>query len=73
MSTIGLSSWAVDLKDVGAVYPFQGLEVPMVIAGIAFWIIWHLLQLRAESANYEKERKKYGDPEHIRHAIDRDH
>ena len=24
MSTNGMTSWAVDLKDVGAIYPFQG-------------------------------------------------
>ena len=27
MSTNGLTSWAVDLKDIGAIYPFQGWEV----------------------------------------------
>ena len=27
MSTNGMTSWAVDLKDVGAIYPFQGWEV----------------------------------------------
>ena len=27
MSTNGLTSWAVDLKDIGAIYPFQGSEV----------------------------------------------
>ena len=31
MSTNGMTSWAVDLKDVGAIYPFQGWEVLMVI------------------------------------------
>ena len=46
MSTNGMSSWAVDLKDVGAIYPFQGAEVLMVLIGFAFWIIWHVVQLR---------------------------
>lgn len=49
MSTIGYSSWAVDLKDVGAIYPFQGWEVPMALAGIAFWVVWHIWQIRYES------------------------
>ena len=31
MSTNGMTSWAVDLKDVGAIYPFQGWEVAMVM------------------------------------------
>ena len=42
MSTNGMTSWAVDLKDVGAIYPFQGWEVVMVILGLAFWIGWHI-------------------------------
>lgn len=51
MSTIGYESWAVDLKDVGAIYPFQGYELPMVLAAVAFWIIWHIWQIRFESAD----------------------
>ena len=31
MSTNGMTSWAVDLKDVGAIYPFQGSETVLVI------------------------------------------
>ena len=33
MSTNGMTSWAVDLKDVGAIYPFQGSETLLVIIG----------------------------------------
>ena len=33
MSTNGMESWAVDLKDVSAIYPFQGTEVILVILG----------------------------------------
>ena len=42
MSTNGLTSWAVDLKDIGAIYPFQGWEVLLVILGFAFWIGWRI-------------------------------
>ena len=48
MSTNGMTSWAVDLKDVGAIYPFQGTEVLLVILGFVFWIGWHVIQLRQE-------------------------
>ncbi len=56
MSTIGYSSWAVDLKDVGAIYPFQGYENVMVLIGVAFWILWHIWQLRYESAEINATR-----------------
>ena len=36
MYTIGYESWAVDMADVGAAYPFQGWEVPMVVVGVIF-------------------------------------
>ena len=41
MSTIGYSSWAVDLADVGAIYPFQGWELTMTILCVIFWLGWH--------------------------------
>jgi hypothetical protein len=55
MSTIGIGSWAVDLKDVGAIYPFQGAEVAMVVLGLAFWIGWHIVQMRQESEEIAEE------------------
>ncbi len=62
-STNGMTSWAVDLADVAAIYPFQGTEIPMVIAGFAFWIIWHVLQFRAEKTelSHEMDADQSGD------------
>jgi hypothetical protein len=70
MSTIGYSSWAVDLKDVGAIYPFQGFEVPMALAGIAFWVIWHIWQIRFENADLNATRID-ADARKANEAIDR--
>lgn len=71
MSTNGLTSWAVDLKDVGAIYPFQGTEVLMVILGFAFWIGWHILQLRQEEAEIKSEMEADQRGEEARDLIDR--
>jgi hypothetical protein len=57
MSTNGMTSWAVDLKDVGAIYPFQGYEVLMAIAGLIFWVGWHVIQMRQEDAEIAAEMK----------------
>lgn len=51
MSTTGITTWAVDLKDIGAIYPFQGTEVLMVVLGLAFWIGWHVIQMKQEATD----------------------
>lgn len=64
MSTIGYENWAVDLAEVGAVYPFQGWEVLMTILGVIFWIGWHRIQFVRESAHLNKA-KTMGDREKV--------
>jgi hypothetical protein len=71
MSTNGLESWAVDLKDVGAIYPFQGAEVVMVIIGLAFWIGWHVVQIRQENAEIAEDMAADRSGDDTRKAIDR--
>ncbi len=70
MSTIGYESWAVDMADVGAMYPFQGAEVPMVIIGVVFWLGWHISQARRETAHFE-EVAKMSDPEKVAKMLER--
>lgn len=64
MSTIGYESWAVNLAEVGAVYPFQGYEILMTILGVAFWIGWHRIQFVRESEHLE-EAQSMPDTEKI--------
>jgi hypothetical protein len=71
MSTNGLTSWAVDLKDIGAIYPFQGWEVLMVILGLIFWIGWHILQTRQESDEIASNLAADRSGDATRAAIDR--
>ncbi|MCT4555251.1 MAG: hypothetical protein N4A53_11220 [Pelagimonas sp.] len=71
MSTIGYESWAVDLADVGAIYPFQGSEVLMVIIGVAFWIGWHRIQFVREGQHLEEARKQAVDHEKIQESVER--
>lgn len=71
MSTNGMTSWAVDLANVGAIYPFQGSEVLLVIVGFAFWIGWHILQTRQETAEFNKDLNADPRGEETKKAIDR--
>lgn len=70
MSTIGYSDWAVDLADVGAIYPFQGWELAMTIAGVIFWLAWHRAQFKVETRELEAVSAVH-DKDKIKSAIDR--
>jgi DUF2075 family protein len=65
MSTIGYQSWAVDLAEVGAIYPFQGYEVLMTVVGVIFWLGWHWIQFRNENEELKKNSKSMTDPKTI--------
>ena len=61
MSTIGYENWAADLAEAGAIYPFQGGEVLMVVVGAALWIGWHVEQIRRENRELDEIRRKPPD------------
>ena len=65
-----MTSWAVDLKDVAAVYPWQGLEVILVLVAIAAWILWHIVQIRQENRDFDEDIRLYGSSESIKKALD---
>ena len=64
------STWAVDLKDVGAVYPWAGWELIMVLVAIALWILWHIIQINQENREFAEDIKKYGSKDSIKKALD---
>ncbi|EFO29901.1 conserved hypothetical protein [Roseibium sp. TrichSKD4] len=71
MSTIGYENWAVDLANVGAMYPFQGLEMPMVIAGVIFWLAWHRIQFVEEGKHLEQAKKRALDHKRVQESVER--
>jgi hypothetical protein len=70
MSTTGVTTWAVDLKDVGAIYPFQGTETLLLILGLAVWLGWHVWSIRWEKAYHREKIAKYGDAETLRKSLE---
>ncbi|MBL4890921.1 MAG: hypothetical protein JKX91_03665 [Rhizobiaceae bacterium] len=71
MSTNGMTSWAVDLKDIAEIYPFPGTEVMLYVAGLVFWIGWHVLQLRGEATEVSHEMDADQSGDKARAAIER--
>ncbi|MEZ5775333.1 MAG: hypothetical protein R3D33_11720 [Hyphomicrobiaceae bacterium] len=71
MSTNGMTNWAVDLANIGGIYPFQGSEFVLAIAGIAFWIIWHIIQIRQENADIQHDLDANASGKRSTELIDR--
>jgi len=60
MST-GLETWQGNLNEVVELYPFVGTEMMLAIAGIASWIIWHLVQIKMENTVLAEEEAVFQD------------
>ena len=67
MSTGLVDNW-VNIDTFGAVYPFVGTEMLLTIAGFAFWIGWHVWQLKKENAEFKQDIEninKQGGPGNV--------
>ncbi len=40
MATGPVDNW-LNIDTFGAIYPFVGTEMMLVVVGFAFWLIWH--------------------------------
>ena len=69
MSTGNFENWAGTITDIGPMYPFVGTETIWFIAGLAFWIWWHIIQTKRENKTYEEEVKRYGGSESLRRIV----
>ena len=65
-----MESWAVDMKDVGAIYPMQGLEWLLALVLLGAWIGWHVWQFAYQRKRYDEEVARYGNAEEIERAMD---
>ena len=54
MSTGLVDNW-LNTDTFGAIYPFVGTEVLLTVVGFAFWMGWHILQIRKESAEFARD------------------
>jgi hypothetical protein len=54
MSTGLVDNW-LNIDTFGPIYPFVGSEMFMAVVGIAFWIGWHIWQLKKENAEFKAD------------------
>ncbi len=54
MATGLVDNW-LNADTFGAIYPFVGTEGLLAVVGIAFWIGWHIIQIKKESAEFKED------------------
>ncbi len=66
MSTTAVETWAgADLSQIGPIYPMVGFEMILFIAGLAFWLLFHVLQARIEQKEFERDEELARSPERL--------
>ena len=70
MSTGDFANWDGDLTQLGAIYPFVGSEMLLVILAIIFWIGWHILQIRAENRQLDDEARQLKQGNNLQKAVE---
>ena len=69
MATTEVTSWAVDLSTLGPIYPFVGSEMLWFLLGLAFWIGFHVWQMRAENRALREDVSRLRTPADIEAAL----
>lgn len=70
MSTGNFANWDGDLTLIGPLYPFVGSEMFLVIIAVIFWVVWHILQIRAENKQLEDEARLLRQGNNLQKAVE---
>ena len=58
MSTGSFENWAGNIADIGPIYPFVGAEWLFVLIGVAYWIVWHVRQIKSENQSLADQEQR---------------
>ncbi len=72
MSTGNFENWAGNISEIGAVYPFVGSETYLAIAGVVFWLWWHVKQAKMENEENKSSIEKWGGKEALLRRIEKE-
>ena len=71
MSTTPVETWVgADLSQIGPIYPMVGTEFILLIIGVAFWLWFHIAQLRIEKREMEADEAAARSPERLKRGFD---
>ncbi len=70
MATTIVDTWVgTDISALGPIYPFVGSEVVLWIVGLAFWLGFHVLQMRHETAELAADAEAASHKQTLEEAI----
>jgi len=72
MSTGTIENFAGTISEIGPMYPFAGWEMIFVLFGFAFWIGWHVWQIKIENREYKEELEKNVNKEILKRVFERE-
>ncbi len=71
MSTTVVNTWAgTDLSQLGPIYPMVGTEFVLMLIGLAFWLSFHLLQMRIERRELADDEEAARSAERLRRVFE---
>lgn len=73
MMTGDFRNWTGTILEIGPIYPFVGSEVLLWILGMAFWIGWHVLQVRRENRQLEEEARVLRQGDNLQRIVQAEH
>lgn len=59
MTTGSFTDWAGSIADIGPIYPFVGTEFILFLIGMAFWVAWHIVQIKGETARLKEDEDRF--------------
>lgn len=71
MSTTQVETWTgADLSQIGPIYPMVGTEMMLFLAGLLFWLLFHLFQGRIEKKEFEEDEALARSPERLQRVFE---
>lgn len=64
-----IGNWQGTMTDIGPLYPWVGIEGLMVLVGVAFWVLWHIWQIRMENRNYDDDVRTLKQGDNLNRAL----
>ncbi|SLN37841.1 hypothetical protein PEL8287_01830 [Roseovarius litorisediminis] len=71
MSTTQVTTWAgADLSQIGPIYPMVGTEFILFLIGLAFWLLFHVIQAKIEKKEFEADEAAARSPERLKRVFE---